>query len=373
MKKNVMTALLSVAAALTLVPSLPVSAKNLEWEYDENGKAYWYENDVRQGTYDDMEGILGDGTIRGREIYDPVSDAWYWLDSCYDGAKAVNKEVWIPYTYQDELVKAEDGVGRKPMENSYTLDNYSELIAQSWFPSTQLSEMIERQMLTKSGKWVRYDENGRMMKGWVTIEGSLAQIYPDQAGNTYYYDTITGSMVKDGYFIIDGYWTTFNENGILIATTNPAHDTGVEQVTPDADYSVVTPDMRPSSAEEETNETELKVVYIEENPELTYYEQYKVLNPGEVAYGVTKANGTGVIMTITKTEDGGVAVADGEMNYVYTEKTDTCEYCKRGTSVRWILDNQSYDLLDDNGEVIGHRYKYVCPDCGFTYYWDHLN
>lgn len=37
---------------------------------EENGKKYWYEKGVKQGT-----------TGRGKEIYDPDSDAWYWLDA----------------------------------------------------------------------------------------------------------------------------------------------------------------------------------------------------------------------------------------------------------------------------------------------------
>ena len=36
------------------------------------GPWYWYENGVRQGT-----------TGRGKEIYDPASDAWYWLCLLY--------------------------------------------------------------------------------------------------------------------------------------------------------------------------------------------------------------------------------------------------------------------------------------------------
>ena len=36
-------------------------------------KSYWYENGVRQG-YDPS-----DASYRGKEIYDPASDAWYWL------------------------------------------------------------------------------------------------------------------------------------------------------------------------------------------------------------------------------------------------------------------------------------------------------
>ena len=37
---------------------------------EENGKKYWYEKGVKQGT-----------TGRGKEIYDRNSDAWYWLDA----------------------------------------------------------------------------------------------------------------------------------------------------------------------------------------------------------------------------------------------------------------------------------------------------
>ena len=41
------------------------AAVDFGWE-EENGVKYWYENGIRQGT----EG-------RGKEIYDPGSDAWY--------------------------------------------------------------------------------------------------------------------------------------------------------------------------------------------------------------------------------------------------------------------------------------------------------
>ena len=48
-----------------------------------NGADYWYEKGVRQG----LEG-------RGKEIYDPASDAWYWLDSVDQGKKATSKDVY---------------------------------------------------------------------------------------------------------------------------------------------------------------------------------------------------------------------------------------------------------------------------------------
>ena len=31
-----------------------------------------------------------------------ATTAWYWLDAIYSGAKAVGKEVWMPYIYQEE-------------------------------------------------------------------------------------------------------------------------------------------------------------------------------------------------------------------------------------------------------------------------------
>ena len=107
-----------------------------------NGKDYWYEDGVKQGT----EG-------RGKEIYDPESDAWYWLDSDANGAKAVSKDV-----YQES-----DG-----------------------------------------GKWVRYDANGQMIKGWNTNENG-----------TYYFDLITGAMAH-GTVEINGKTCHFDEaTGIL--------------------------------------------------------------------------------------------------------------------------------------------------------------
>ncbi len=156
-------------------------AQDLEWRTGEDGKQYWYENGVRQGTYDDEKGVIGDGTVRGREIYDPESDAWYWLDSVYDGAKAVNKEVWLPYVFQNE-----DDFDEKTINQ---LSRFGR--------SPHIADAIKN----KEGKWVRYNENGVMMKGWVTISvasryGNLEEIYPEQVGNTYYYDTKTGQMIK---------------------------------------------------------------------------------------------------------------------------------------------------------------------------------
>ena len=107
---------------------------NLMW-HSMDGKDYWYEAGKRQG-YDP-----NNAAYRGKEIYDPASDAWYWLDNVQQGAKTVSKDV-----YQE----------------------------------------------SSGGKWVRYDANGQMIKGWNT-----------NADGTYYFDPITGAMAK-GTTTIDG-------------------------------------------------------------------------------------------------------------------------------------------------------------------------
>ena len=114
---------------------------------EENGKKYWYENGVKQGT-----------TGRGKEIYDPNSDAWYWLDAVQDGAMTVSKDV------------------------------YQESAAGQWADKPD-----------GTGKWVRYDENGHMVKGWQTTDKG-----------TYYFDLITGAMAK-GAGDIDGVPCAFDE------------------------------------------------------------------------------------------------------------------------------------------------------------------
>ncbi|MBO5458889.1 MAG: hypothetical protein J5981_01415, partial [Lachnospira sp.] len=125
-------------------------ALNCSW-YTIDGNEFWYENGKRQGT----EG-------RGKEIYDPASDAWYWLDSIDGGKKAVSKDVYQE-SYAGQYADRPDG----------------------------------------TGKWVRYDENGHMVKGW-------------SADRNYYFDTITGAMAK-GKTTIDGVEYTFDMfSGIMI-------------------------------------------------------------------------------------------------------------------------------------------------------------
>ncbi len=174
MRKTLMVAM-TTTLLMTMVP-VQAEEKHLVWMGD-GDKDYWYEHDVRQGTYGDPKNIRDTlyGIERGREIYDPHSDGWYWLDAVYGGAKAVDKEVWMPYVFQEDFEKG----------------------------------------INKQGKWVRYNQYGKMIKGWYTPVGNDMILYTPQIGNVYYYDLITGAMAK-GWIEIDGSQYHFDETtGVL--------------------------------------------------------------------------------------------------------------------------------------------------------------
>ena len=118
-----------------------------------NGNKFWYEDYQRQGYSIRRE-------YRGKEIYDPKSDAWYWLDNIDGGKMATSKDV------------------------------YQESLAGPWGDKT--NEAGE-----KIGKWVRYDANGHMIKGW-------------SSDKRYYFDPIYGTMAK-GKVEIDGKTYEFDQ------------------------------------------------------------------------------------------------------------------------------------------------------------------
>ena len=130
---------------------------------NDNGCEYWYEGGIKQGT----EG-------RGKEIYDPETDAWYWLDSVDNGKKATSKDVYQE-SFAGQYADREDG----------------------------------------TGKWVRYDANGRMIKGWN---------WSEEKQGTYYFDPVTGAMAK-GDTEIDGIKYVFDSvTGKLIVENQVAEN-----------------------------------------------------------------------------------------------------------------------------------------------------
>lgn len=89
---------------------------------EENNKYYYYINDKKQGT-----------NGRGEEIYDPSTDAWYWLDALDNGARVENKKIFLE---------------------------------------------------SLNGRYVYYDENGKMLKGW-------------NKDHTIYTDETTGEILEE--------------------------------------------------------------------------------------------------------------------------------------------------------------------------------
>ena len=176
---------------------------------------YWYEKDTRQGISTDTKCFWYAGTLRGREIADPDTGKWYWLDVCYDGLVAVNKEVFMPYIYSQED-SCTDELKRDVSLLSNPADGTS--YGEDGFRSAKMADEVYNAMQDKTGKWVRYDWDGSMIKGWYEVcdANKGTTLYPTQAGNVYYYDEQTGLMAKgyvDMYNKEDGTWWTghFNE------------------------------------------------------------------------------------------------------------------------------------------------------------------
>ena len=195
-----------------------------------DNKVYWFENNKIQGTNKDPKGVYGwDDRVkkninRGREIYNqggmvsPGGAGWHWLDSVYGGAVAFNKEVWMPYIYQDEA--SWDDATKKTISlesDSYTEKSYYYEKAQLEYHTVnaKMSDQVYNAMKNGTGKWVRYSYTGSMVKGWYAVVGKEEDIYPDQKGNVYYYDYKTGLMAK-GETVIDGITYIFDElTGVL--------------------------------------------------------------------------------------------------------------------------------------------------------------
>ncbi len=168
--------MMTMAAVLAAVPvNVAADEVIMEWR-EENGVKYWYENGVRQGVKYNADGSI-DISYRGKEIYDPSSAAWYWLDCVQNGAVAKNKDV------------------------------YQESAAGQWGAGT--NENGE-----KVGKWVRYDENGHMVKGWQNTEAG-----------TYYFDPVYGTMAK-GDAVIDGQSYYFNKDTGILERSGQTDDDG---------------------------------------------------------------------------------------------------------------------------------------------------
>ena len=131
------------------------------WGTDAAGVRHWYD-----------EGVMA----ADKAFYDPGTDAWYWADA--DGSIATGKDVFIPVSNEDR----------------------------------------------SQGKWVRFDESSRMVKGedyryggWYYFDqttGEMAKGFrfvESNGGKWVCYDQVTGKMLH-GQAEVSGHWYLFDEN-----------------------------------------------------------------------------------------------------------------------------------------------------------------
>lgn len=168
-----------------------------------NGEKYWYENGKM---------------ATSKEIYDPDSDAWYWLDA--DGTMARNKDVyqrsnggkWVRYDNNGHMIKGED----YRYGGWYYFD-----------PVTGAMAKGMRHISSNGGKWVYYDwTTGKMRYGQVYVNYDKAHTgwylfdkvtgamfhgftYLKDGDKWVYYDDVTGIMAKD-YVKVNGAWYYFS-------------------------------------------------------------------------------------------------------------------------------------------------------------------
>ncbi len=129
------------------------SQKETNGWYMENGERYWFD-----------DGVMA----CDKEVYDPQTDAWYWFDA--DGTMARDKDVFVPTN----------------------------------------AERTE-------GKWVRYDADGGMVKGEEFRYGGWGMVKGEEFryGGWYWFDPVTGEMIKDFVFIpeegTEGKWVYYDQ------------------------------------------------------------------------------------------------------------------------------------------------------------------
>ena len=154
---------------------------------EENGKKYWYDEGVKAVS---------------KEIFDPGSNAWYWMDK--DGSMATDKDVYIPAG--DKWVRY-DGQGHMVKGEDFRYGGW-------YYFDTTTGAMVKGDVYVPSngGKWVRYDQTtGKMVYGLNYANGAWYYFLPGtgamQKGDVYvpdwnewcYFDHISGRCVGDIY------------------------------------------------------------------------------------------------------------------------------------------------------------------------------
>lgn len=184
--------MLALAGCILLWPNQQTYAAELQ---KDNYNGWYYENGQAYW-YDN--GVLA----RSKEVYDPQTDAWYWFEA--DGTMARDKDVfivlnadgtgkWTRYDSDGRMVKGES------YKNGawYYFDLTTGAMAKGFVNLPQSDD--------PNGKWVYYDPiTGKMQYGEQYIDG-----------NRYYFDTATGKMAHGKYYRDGAYYYYDTATGIM--------------------------------------------------------------------------------------------------------------------------------------------------------------
>lgn len=183
MRKSLVTTVVAGALALSMAFATaafadpagvvdPPSANYTSW-VNANGNKYWFDNGVM---------------ARGKEIFDPGSNAWCWLDD--DGIMAHNKDVylrsnggkWVYYAWITGI-----------MAHGERFVNYDGDHT-GWYLFDQVTGAMfhgDTYIRSNDGKWVRYDRvTGKIVKGLHYQDGAY-----------YYFDQTTGAMAHSRVWV----------------------------------------------------------------------------------------------------------------------------------------------------------------------------
>ena len=170
------------------------------WEAVKNG---WVEENGVRHWYD--WGSLA----RDKQFYDPSGDAWYWADA--DGSIARDKDVFVPAS-NDDRTRGKwvryDADGRMVKGEDYRYGGW-------YFFDPVTGEMAKgvRWVPSSGGKWVYYDVvTGQMAHG----EAHLS--YDAEHTGWYYFDDVTGAMCHGTTFVRSngGKWVYYDiHTGIM--------------------------------------------------------------------------------------------------------------------------------------------------------------
>ena len=165
---------------------------------DENGDIHYYVNGVEVTDYTGLAVNAETGkkywfdngvAARSKEAYDSEADAWYWFDA--DGTMAIDKDVNIPDGTENGKWVRYDENGKMKKGEDYRYDGWYHFDETTGAMTKGFTNIADG---TEEGKWVYYDEiTGQMHHGDSVING-----------NSYHFDDITGKMVHGAYTAEDG-------------------------------------------------------------------------------------------------------------------------------------------------------------------------